>query len=73
MERTDVDTTDWVIVNSKAIGYYRVLYDDKITASIKKQLDMDHSEIDANTRSQFLDDYFNFAYTSKVPISTNYH
>jgi len=64
VERSDMDTRDWLIVNSEAIGYFRVLYDLQLFRNIKTQLEDNPYEIHANTRSQILDDYFNFAFTS---------
>lgn len=42
-------------------GYFRVHYDDNLATLIKQQLERDNSMISPLTRSQLLDDYFNFA------------
>ncbi|CAL8095694.1 unnamed protein product [Orchesella dallaii] len=65
----DVDTTKWLIINPDATAYFRVYYDDNIAANLRKQLNTDHSVISPLTRSQLLDDYFNFAAQGEMQIS----
>ncbi|CAL8123917.1 unnamed protein product [Orchesella dallaii] len=67
---SNIDTTKLLMVNPDASGYYRVLYDEKLSNLIAKQLLANHSVISSSSRSQLLDDYFNFAFANYLPIET---
>ncbi|KAG5890983.1 hypothetical protein JTB14_037969 [Gonioctena quinquepunctata] len=51
----------WIIVNTKASGYYRVIYDTASWSRIESVLQKDRKAIDNVTRSQIIDDNLNFA------------
>ncbi|OXA51879.1 Aminopeptidase N [Folsomia candida] len=55
----------WVILNAGLTGYYRVLYNDALERLILEQLQQDHDVIHSHSRSQLLDDYFNFVWDGK--------
>ncbi|ODM94551.1 Aminopeptidase N [Orchesella cincta] len=65
----DVDTSKWLVINPDATGYFRVHYDENIASLLREQLNTDHSVISPMTRSQLLDDYFNFATEGELQIS----
>ncbi|CAL8123911.1 unnamed protein product [Orchesella dallaii] len=68
--RTDLDTSKWLMINPDATGYYRVLYDPKLTALIGEQLLTNHFAISSSSRSQLLDDYFSLAFAQYTSIET---
>ncbi|XP_066250976.1 membrane alanyl aminopeptidase-like [Euwallacea similis] len=53
--------SDWIILNNRQSGFYRVDYDDDLWASIKKQLHSNHLKIDVLNRAQLVSDAYNFA------------
>lgn len=53
-------TRQWIFA-----GYYRVLYNDALERLILEQLQQDHDVIHSHSRSQLLDDYFNFVWDGK--------
>lgn len=64
-----VDTTKWIIVNTDARGYYRVLYDNSLIAPIRAQLLANHTVFSVATRSQLIDDYLKSAFEGYIQIS----
>ncbi|CAH0553353.1 unnamed protein product [Brassicogethes aeneus] len=66
----DVGNVDWVILNNKATGYYRVNYDpalwDQITLALNAK---NFSGIPENNRAQIVDDVFNLAKIGKLSYS----
>ncbi|ODM91272.1 Aminopeptidase N, partial [Orchesella cincta] len=68
--RPGLDTSKWLMINPDATGYYRVLYDPKLTELIGQQLLANHTVISSSSRSQLFDDYFNLAYAEYISIET---
>ncbi|CAG7820874.1 unnamed protein product [Allacma fusca] len=62
-------TYDWLIVNPKLGGYYRVVYDHKLTILLQAQLQKNHSAFPAPARAQFIDDYFKSVDSDYVQIT----
>lgn len=61
---------DWVIFNKQETGYFRVLYDAQNYRMITKDLvDGNLSKIHLTSRSQLVDDAFNFAKTGRLDYS----
>ncbi len=61
---------DWVIFNKQETGYYRVLYDAENYRLITKELvDGNMTKIHLTSRSQLVDDAFNFAKTGQLNYS----
>jgi len=74
---TNIDTTKWILINPQAVGFYRVQYDQQLTKHILAQLNSNSSVFPPITRSQLLDDHFNFAQAGYISVSdaldfTNY-
>lgn len=65
-----LDTHKWLLLNSQATGYYRVLYDTKLTDLLSTTLLQDHTALTPLARIQLLDDYFQLAKTNYVPIES---
>ncbi|CAG7722585.1 unnamed protein product [Allacma fusca] len=63
-----IDTKQWLIVNPDVTGYYRVLYDTNLRNRIREQLETNPEVISPGTRSQLIDDYFNFAFAGYTPM-----
>jgi aminopeptidase N len=63
-----INQSDWIILNNRQIGYYRVKYDDNLLKRIRQVLD-EPSSVDVIARAQIVDDLFNFALAGKVPFS----
>ncbi|CAG7815096.1 unnamed protein product [Allacma fusca] len=59
---------DWLILNPNLGGYYRVLYDDKLTLLLQEQLVKNHSALPAAARARLIDDYFNAAHADYIPM-----
>jgi aminopeptidase N len=66
---TGVPDTDWVIINAKQNFFYRVLYDSASLNYISAQLDIDHSVIDAESRSAIVEDTFALSRAGYVSIT----
>lgn len=58
---TTLNNDDWLIVNKQETGYYRVKYDARNYKLIADALVTDITQVHAVSRSQLLDDAFNFA------------
>lgn len=56
-----LSNNDWLIVNKQETGYYRVKYDDRNYKLIADALVTDVTQVHAVSRSQLIDDAFNFA------------
>lgn len=52
---------EWMLVNIRQVGYYRVNYDMQNWKLLINQLNTDHTLITAANRAQILDDLFEFA------------
>ncbi|ODM96179.1 Aminopeptidase N [Orchesella cincta] len=63
------NSSEWLIVNSGATGYYRVEYDAVLTQRLHDQILRDFTVLNYGTRSQLLDDYFTRAFTGNQQIS----
>lgn len=61
---------NWILFNKQATGYYRVIYDQAnyklLSESLKKN---EASQIDSKSRSQLIDDAFNFARYGRIPFN----
>lgn len=53
--------TDWLLLNKRQTGYYRVKYDLDNYKLLAAQLDEDFERIHLTSRSQLIDDAFDFA------------
>lgn len=61
---------DWVIFNKQETGYYRVLYDENNYRLITRELiDGNLTRIHLTSRSQLIDDAFNFARIGRLNYS----
>lgn len=61
---------DWVIFNKQETGYYRVLYDEENYKLITKELiEGNLTKIHLTSRSQLIDDAFNFARSGRLGYS----
>ncbi|CAG7826218.1 unnamed protein product, partial [Allacma fusca] len=60
---------DWLILNADATGFYRVLYSEDMFTEIVNQLITNASVISPLTRSQLIDNYFNFAAAGYVDVT----
>ncbi|XP_066504896.1 aminopeptidase N-like [Hoplias malabaricus] len=60
---------DWVLLNLKGAGYYRVNYDSENWENIIKQLNIHHQIVPIINRALILDDTFNLARAKMIPIS----
>ncbi|CAL8126430.1 unnamed protein product [Orchesella dallaii] len=56
--------SQWIILNNEAMGYYRVVYDERLIDSLFRQLTSNHERIPASSRSQLFDDYFTLAFNT---------
>lgn len=61
---------DWIVFNKQETGYYRVLYDDTNYNLIVSQLNSNFSKIHLTSRSQLIDDSFDFARTGRLSYRT---
>jgi aminopeptidase N len=62
------NTSEWILLNPDAMGYYRVLYDIPLTQLILQQLQDDHLVISSLSRTQLMDDYLNFGLQQYISI-----
>ncbi|XP_050293247.1 membrane alanyl aminopeptidase-like [Anthonomus grandis grandis] len=53
--------SDWIVLNNKQAGFYRVEYDNTLWSAIKTQLKSNHLKIDVLNRAQLISDTFNLA------------
>lgn len=58
--------SDWIVLNVKQTGYYRILYDDMNYDLIHKELDTNLSKIDPINRAQIFDDINDFVLTDHL-------
>lgn len=58
--------TDWFLVNKKQTGFYRVIYDLQNYKLLADQLQKDFEVIHLTSRSQLIDDAFDFARTERL-------
>lgn len=58
--------TDWFLVNKRQTGYYRVIYDLQNYKLLAEQLRTDMNRIHLTSRSQLIDDAFDFARTDRL-------
>ncbi|XP_066251307.1 membrane alanyl aminopeptidase-like [Euwallacea similis] len=56
-----LSNSDWIILNNRQSGYYRVDYDDTLRTNIISQLHSNHLAIDVLNRAQIISDSYNFA------------
>lgn len=62
---------EWIVVNNRASGFYRVLYDKRNWALLVKQLrEKNHTEIHPLNRAQLIDDAVHFAKKDLLPFDT---
>lgn len=59
---TELKRNDWLLLNKRQTGFYRVLYDAENYRLLANALFVDHSLIDAVSRAQLLNDAFELAY-----------
>lgn len=64
-----LSNNDWLIVNKQETGYYRVKYDDQNYKLIADALVTDVTQVHAVSRSQLIDDAFNFAKREEVSFA----
>jgi len=62
------NSSQWIVVNSGATGYYRVEYDAVLTQRLHDQILRDFTVLNYGTRSQLIDDYFTRAFTGNQQI-----
>ncbi|CAG7837085.1 unnamed protein product, partial [Allacma fusca] len=65
----EADAGDWLILNADATGFYRVLYSEDMLTEIVNQLITNASVISPLTRSQLIDNYFNFVTAGYVDVT----
>lgn len=58
--------TDWFLLNKRQTGYYRVIYDLQNYKLLTEQLRTDLNRIHLTSRSQLIDDAFDFARTERL-------
>ncbi|XP_071646515.1 aminopeptidase N-like [Temnothorax longispinosus] len=64
---TDINENDWIIVNSRQTGYYRVNYDKDNWEKIMKYLNSEkYSNIHVLNRAQIIDDAYYFLLRNKL-------
>lgn len=69
-QSNDLDADDWIVFNKQETGYYRVLYDEANYKLITRELiDGNLTKIHLTSRSQLIDDAFNFARTGRLDYS----
>lgn len=61
--------TDWLLVNIRQTGYYRVKYDLHNYKLLSEQLVKNHSAIHLTSRSQLIDDAFELARSERLGYS----
>ncbi|CAN7984092.1 unnamed protein product [Ixodes hexagonus] len=64
---------DWLILNLRGCGYYRVNYDARNWNLIIMELNTYHTNIDVLNRARIIDDLFDFADMGIVPYGTALH
>ncbi|ENN75300.1 hypothetical protein YQE_08077, partial [Dendroctonus ponderosae] len=67
--RDVLNGSDWIILNNRQSGFYRVDYDNTLWEAIKTQLHENHLVIDVLNRAQLVSDTYNFA---RSGTNTNY-
>ncbi|ODM96172.1 Aminopeptidase N [Orchesella cincta] len=55
---------NWILLNSEATGYYRVVYDEQLSFHLLRQLESSHERIPTGSRSQLFDDYLTLAFNT---------
>lgn len=65
--------SDWIVFNKQETGYYRVMYDDTNYNLIVNQLNSNFSKIHLTSRSQLIDDSFDFARTGRLNYQTAFN
>lgn len=63
-------SSEWIVYNKQETGYYRVMYDEANYNLIISQLNRDFSKIHLTSRSQLIDDSFDFARTGRLNYRT---
>lgn len=58
--------TDWLLINKRQTGYYRVKYDLRNYQLLSEQLRSDPDRIHLTSRSQLIDDAFDLARTERL-------
>jgi aminopeptidase N len=68
---TGVPTTpgDWILINIKQNGFYRVDYDSFLRNDITAQLNNDYAVIPVESRAQLIDDSFTLTRSLNLPVS----
>jgi len=66
----NLDHSNWLILNKKSTGYYRVLYDTANWALITDGLIARPHKIDPRNRAQLINDLYRFATSGRVPHAT---
>lgn len=61
---------DWLLLNKRQTGYYRVLYDEENYALLAAALQADHGRIHVASRSQLVDDVFDLARAERLDYGT---
>lgn len=61
-------TSDWIVLNNRQTGYYRVHYSEELRERLINLLQDDFTAIDPLNRAQLIDDIFQFAWTERVDI-----
>ncbi|XP_017073636.1 aminopeptidase N [Drosophila eugracilis] len=66
----DLDEANWLILNKKSTGYYRVLYDNANYQLVIDALLSRPHKIDPRNRAQLINDLYRFATSGRVAHST---
>lgn len=64
------DGEDWIIVNVKQIGYYRVNYEPAVWELLARQLNLNYTSIHPTNRAQLIDDALNMARSNQLNYTT---
>ncbi|KAL2094091.1 hypothetical protein ACEWY4_011403 [Coilia grayii] len=69
VERSELKSDKWVLVNLNCVGYYRVNYNLENWERLITQLQTDHQAIPAINRGQLIDDAFNLARAGYLDVA----
>ncbi|KAK1121599.1 hypothetical protein K0M31_010391 [Melipona bicolor] len=72
-EKLDIpvsDGEDWIIVNVKQIGYYRVNYEPAVWELLAERLNSNYTSVHPTNRAQLIDDALNMARSNQLNYTT---
>lgn len=69
-KHSDLTASDWLLLNKRQTGYYRVLYDEQNYQLLAAALSRNLEDIHIASRSQLVDEVFDFARTEKLGYGT---